>query len=99
VNDCYLSVYLEGHQHAITSLASNDDLLISSDLIGSIIVWNSRTMSQYHCIKPIDESGIVSLALWEDCLVAGYANGMIRIFDTEHGRLTIIKNEFRDYVE
>ena len=33
----------------------------------------------------MDHSGVTSLALWQNYLIAGYANGMIRIFDTKHG--------------
>ena len=42
-------------------------------------------MLQIHVLQRSDESGITSLALWNNCLAAAYANGMIRIFDVEHG--------------
>lgn len=51
-----------------------------------ILIWNIRTMLQVNNIQPIDNSGITSLAMWNDCLAAGYANGMIRFFDIVNGK-------------
>jgi hypothetical protein len=42
-------------------------------------------MLQVNVIESIDESGITSLAIWRNCIAAGYANGMIRFFDAENG--------------
>jgi len=74
-----------GHQFAITSLIANANLLISSDTSGVILIWNVRTMAQINAIQPLDESGVTSLAIWNNCIVASYANGMIRCFDPENG--------------
>ena len=74
-----------GHQYGITSLVSNDSSLMSSDTSGRIVIWNVSNLQQRHDIEPMDHSGVTSLALWQNCLIAGYANGMIRIFDTKHG--------------
>jgi hypothetical protein len=49
------------------------------------VIWNSSNLQQRLDIEPMDHSGVTSLALWQNCLIAGYANGMIRIFDTKHG--------------
>jgi hypothetical protein len=51
-----------------------------------ILIWNARTMLQRNVIQPVDDSGITSLALWKNCITAGYANGMIRIFDAINGK-------------
>jgi WD40 repeat protein len=78
-----------GHQFGITSLVSNSNLLISSDTSGVILIWNIRTMLQINLIQSIDESGITSLAIWNNCIAASYANGMIRFFDPENGKTRI----------
>jgi len=43
-------------------------------------------MLQTNVIEPIDDSGITSLAMWNNCITAGYANGMIRFFDAANGK-------------
>jgi len=45
-------------------------------------------MAQINAIQPADTSGITSLAIWNNCIIAGYANGMIRFFDPENGKKT-----------
>ncbi len=50
-----------------------------------IVIWNIRTMAQINVIQPVDESGITSLVIWNNCIIASYANGMIRFFDPENG--------------
>ncbi len=75
-----------GHQFGITSLVSNANLLISSDTSGVILIWNVRTMSQINAIQSVDESGVTSLAMWNNCIAASYASGMIRFFDPENGK-------------
>jgi WD40 repeat protein len=65
-------------------------LLISSDTSGVILIWNIRTMSQINAIQPIDDSGVTSLTIWNNCIVGGYANGMIRFFDPENGKYEIL---------
>jgi len=50
-----------------------------------ILIWNVGTMSQISSITPIDDSGITSLLMWKNCIIAGYVNGMIRFFDVENG--------------
>lgn len=82
---CSRSLIHLAHQHGVTGIVSNNNVFISSDTNGTIIVWNIKTMLQIHVIQPTDESGITSLALWNSCLAAGYANGMIRVFDIDHG--------------
>jgi hypothetical protein len=42
-------------------------------------------MLQINAIQPIGNSGIISLAMWNNCIIAGYANGMIRVFDAING--------------
>ena len=42
-------------------------------------------MSRINAIESIDESGVTSLAIWNNCIAASYANGMIRFFDPENG--------------
>ena len=79
-----------GHEFGITSLASNTNLLLSSDTSGLMLVWNARSLSTINTIRSVDESGITSSALWNNCIVASYANGMIRFFDPENGRRTIV---------
>jgi len=76
---------LIGHQHGITNLASNDEFLVSSDTTGMMLIWNTRTMLQVNVIEPIDHSGITLLSMWKNCIIASYANGMIRFFDAVHG--------------
>jgi hypothetical protein len=51
-----------------------------------MLIWNIRTMLQINTIEPIDHSGITSLSIWKDCIIASYANGMIRFFDAAHGK-------------
>lgn len=80
-----ISPYL-GHQFAITSLIANANLLISSDTSGVILIWNVRTMAQINAIQSADDSGVASLSIWNNCIIASYANGMIRIFDPENGK-------------
>jgi len=75
-----------GHQFAITSLIANANLLISSDTSGVILIWNVRTMSQINAIQSVDESGVTSLSMWNNCIAASYASGMIRFFDPENGK-------------
>ena len=79
-------MFIVGHPHGITGLVSNDEFLVSSDTTGMILIWNIRTMLQVNNIQPIDNSGITSLAMWQNCLGAGYANGMIRFFDVVNGK-------------
>lgn len=74
-----------GHHYGITSLVSNDEILASSDTSGKIIIWNVHTMVQTNTIEPVDNSGITSLAMWKEFIIASYANGMIRIFDAVNG--------------
>jgi hypothetical protein len=50
-----------------------------------MLIWNIRTMLQVNVIEPIDHSGITSLSMWGNCIIASYANGMIRFFDAAHG--------------
>ncbi|CAF0776243.1 unnamed protein product [Adineta steineri] len=78
---------ITGHQFGITSLVSNAHLLISSDTSGVILIWNVRTMSQINAIQSVDESGVTSLAIWNNCIAASYANGMIRFFDPENAQM------------
>ncbi|CAF1646220.1 unnamed protein product [Adineta ricciae] len=78
---------ITGHQFGITSLVSNANLLISSDTSGFILIWNVRTMSQINVIQPIDDSGVTALSIWNNCIVASYANGMIRFFDPENAQI------------
>lgn len=51
-----------------------------------ILIWNVGTMSQTTSIAPSDDSGITSLSMWKNCIIASYANGMIRIFDVTSGK-------------
>lgn len=83
----FLKETIPGHQHGITGLASNKERLISSDTIGAIIIWNIETMLQINAIKPADHSGITSLALRDNTVMAAYANGMIRFFDVTNGQI------------
>ncbi|CAF1148503.1 unnamed protein product [Rotaria sp. Silwood1] len=83
----FLKETIHGHQFGITYLVSNANLLISSDTSGVILIRNIRTMSQINTIKSIDESGVTSLSIWNNCIVASYANGMIRIFDPENAQI------------
>ena len=75
-----------GHQSGISGLIANANLLISSDTNGVILIWNVRTMAQINAIEPFDQSGVTSLAIWNNCIIASYANGMIRFFDPENGK-------------
>jgi hypothetical protein len=43
-------------------------------------------MAQINAIQPMDESGVTSLSIWNNCIIASYANGMIRFFDPENGK-------------
>jgi WD40 repeat protein len=79
-----------GHQFGITGLIANANLLISSDSSGLILIWNVRTMAQINAIQPIDESGVTSLSIWNNCIIASYVNGMIRFFDPENGEKNIL---------
>ncbi len=45
-------------------------------------------MLQTNVIEPQDSSGITSLSMWQNCIAASYANGMIRFFSAQHGKLT-----------
>ncbi|CAF1405444.1 unnamed protein product [Rotaria sordida] len=83
----FLKETIHGHQFGITYLVSNANLLISSDTSGVILIRNIRTMSQINTIPSIDESGVTSLSIWNNCIVASYANGMIRLFDPENAQL------------
>jgi len=77
--------YIPAHQHGITGLVSNDEFLISCDTSGTILIWNIVTWLQINAIEPVDNSGITSLSMWKNCIIAGYANGMIRVFDAVNG--------------
>ena len=46
-------------------------------------------MSQINMIESIDGSGVTSLGIWNNCIVASYANGMIRFFDPENGKIRL----------
>jgi WD40 repeat protein len=81
----FLKETIPGHQHGITGLVSNEDVLVSSDTTGTILIWNIHTMLQTNVIEPVDDSGITSLSMWKNCITAGYANGMIRFFDAING--------------
>ncbi|CAF2468211.1 unnamed protein product [Rotaria sp. Silwood2] len=83
----FLKETIHGHQYGITYLVSNANLLISSDTSGTILIRNIRTMSQINTIPSIDESGVTSLSIWNNCIVASYANGMIRLFDPENAQI------------
>lgn len=50
-----------------------------------ILVWNISTMLQINKIDPTSDSGITSLSMWNNCIIAAYANGMIQLFDPENG--------------
>ena len=65
---------------------SNNEFLISSDTTGKMFIWKIRTMLQINVIESIDNSGITSLSMWKNRIVAAYANGMIRIFDAVNGK-------------
>ncbi|CAF4046095.1 unnamed protein product [Rotaria sp. Silwood2] len=80
-SNIFLKETVPGHQYGITGLVSNNELLVSSDTNGTILIWDNRTMLQKHVIEPMDDSGITSLSIWKNCIAAGYANGMIRLFD------------------
>jgi len=86
-NGIFLKETISGHQTGITSLVSNSYLLISSDTSGTIFIWNIRTMSEINTIQPMDDSGTTSLTLWNNCIIASYANGMIRFFDPENAQI------------
>ena len=43
-------------------------------------------MSRINGIESIYDSGITSLSLWNNCIIASYANGIIRLFDLENGK-------------
>lgn len=43
-------------------------------------------MLQISAIEPIDDSGVTSLSMWRDCIIAAYANGTIRFFDATKGK-------------
>ncbi|CAF0907489.1 unnamed protein product [Adineta ricciae] len=78
---------LSGHQCGITGLVANDEYLVSSDTSGMILIWNVGTMSQISNIQPTSTGGITTLAMWKNCVIAGYANGMIQIFDVENAQI------------
>ncbi|CAF1954436.1 unnamed protein product [Rotaria magnacalcarata] len=80
-NNIFLKETIHGHQFGITYLVSNANLLISSDTSGVILIKNIRTMSRINEIQSINESGVTSLSIWNNCIVASYANGMIHLFD------------------
>ena len=50
-------------------------------------------MAQINAIQPLDDSGVTSLAIWNNCIIASYANGLIRFFDPENGK----KKENKDF--
>ncbi|CAF0911420.1 unnamed protein product [Rotaria sordida] len=84
----FLKETIPGHQHGITSLVSNSELLISSDTNGTILIWDNRTMLQKNVIEPMDDSGITSTSIWKNCIAASYANGMIRFFDAGNAQIS-----------
>ncbi|CAF0931934.1 unnamed protein product [Didymodactylos carnosus] len=79
------SIYARAHQCGVTNIVSNDEILISSDTLGVILIWNISTMLQRNKIDPVSDSGITSMGLWNNYLASSYANGMIRIYDVEAG--------------
>ena len=83
----FLKETIPGHQHGITGLASNRERFISSDTIGTIIIWNIETMLQVNVVQPTFHSGITSLGLRDDTIMAANANGMIRFFDVSNGQI------------
>ncbi|CAF1066577.1 unnamed protein product [Adineta ricciae] len=83
----FLKETLSGHQYGITGLVANDEYLVSSDTTGMILIWNIGTMSQISNIQPTSTEGITSLAMWKNCIIASYANGMIQIFDVENAQI------------
>ncbi|CAF3814882.1 unnamed protein product [Rotaria magnacalcarata] len=86
-NNIFLKETIHGHQFGITYLVSNANLLISSDTSGVILIKNIRTMSRINEIQSINESGVTSLSIWNNCIVASYANGMIHFFDPENAQM------------
>ncbi|CAF2983912.1 unnamed protein product [Rotaria socialis] len=86
-NNIFLKETIHGHQFGITYLVSNANLLISSDTSGVILIKNIRTMSRINEIQSINESGVTSLSMWNNCIVASYANGMIHLFDPENAQI------------
>ncbi|KAL4232079.1 WD repeat-containing protein 54 [Mactra antiquata] len=78
----------QGHKQAICYLASEDDMLVSSDEDGNISVWKAFGTNLQKNLQ-INGHGepCSSLGIWKGIIVAAYGNGQINVYDSTTGKL------------
>ncbi|XP_070212423.1 WD repeat-containing protein 54-like isoform X2 [Littorina saxatilis] len=79
---------LKGHSSPICDLTSEENTLISSDGVGTILIWNFSG-SDAKQVTSISGSGSPcnSVRLWKGVVVAGYASGHLRLFSAASGKM------------
>ncbi|XP_025094587.1 WD repeat-containing protein 54-like isoform X2 [Pomacea canaliculata] len=86
--DVTLQSTLKGHSCSICDLASKENIVVSGDSMGNILVWKfNGSNSQQVTSIPGSGSPCNSLGLWKDVLVAGYGSGHLRVFSASTGKL------------
>ncbi|ESO98292.1 hypothetical protein LOTGIDRAFT_203718 [Lottia gigantea] len=87
-NVCLLDVLKGSHPCAICDLASEKNILVSSDDQGNIAVWKFLGQ-QFHLVHKIAGGGApcTSVSIWKDVVVGAYGTGHIRVYDATSGRI------------
>jgi len=74
------------HEVAVMDMAANNKNLVSGDLSGTIVVWDTINHNQI-CVFKNDNAAITSLRWWGIKIISAYADGKIRIHNLETGNL------------
>ncbi|CAN7991106.1 unnamed protein product [Ixodes pacificus] len=75
------------HDYPITDIHSYDDVMASADDGGAICLWKGKTAIALFHKLPTAGAPCVSVRVWHDLVVAGYATGHVRVFSTESCQL------------
>ncbi|KAK7011061.1 WD repeat-containing protein 54 [Biomphalaria glabrata] len=83
-----LSDTLHVHKAPITHLASDHDMLVSADELGTIVTWKVKGSGLVQ-ISNIRGEGwpCNSVAVWKGIIVGGFASGHLRIFNASSGAI------------
>lgn len=83
-----LATTCQGHTSSVCDLASEGDILVSSDDEGNIIIWKVFGTSVQQTMKiPGNGDPCTSLGLWKGILVAAYGNGQLCVYNASTGKL------------
>lgn len=76
---------LNGHSHSICDIASDGDMMVTSDEVGKIIKWKAG--GHFTKISEINGFGYPcsSICLLNDLVIGGYGSGHIRVFNSASG--------------